>query len=91
MREFSEIDGSDGKLIIPSEKFRPIENNLLKLNSRGYIVLTKLADSDKRDLILNVALVWAMLDIPKERFEKDMVVGTQPFITSIADAIRSLE
>jgi hypothetical protein len=90
LRELSEKDKSDGALLIPSEKWKPIAEKLLRLETRGFTVLAKLADIGDKELISKVALVWVVLETPRESFAKGIISGTQPMITCIADATQAL-
>jgi hypothetical protein len=91
LRELGEKDKSDGALIVPAEKWRPIAEKLLRLEANGFIVLAKLADIDNKELIEKFGLVWFLLDKPNKHFAEGKVIGTEPFLTRIADAIQILE
>jgi len=91
LRELGERDESDGALIIPSEKWKPIEEELLRLETRGYTVLAKLADTDDKELITKIALIWAVLETPRKSFAKGIVSGTHPIIIGIAEAMQALD
>ena len=91
LRELSEKDETDGALIIPSGKLKLIEEELLRLETRGYIVLSKLAEVGNEELSKKVALVWVIIETPRKSLTKGIVAGTQPVITSIAEAVRALD
>jgi len=91
LRELSEKDKSDGALIVPHGKTKTIEENLLRLETRGYAVAAKLADIDDKDLVLKVALVWATLDTARKSLSESKLPGTHPFTTNIADALRAID
>jgi len=91
LRELSEKDESDGALIIPTKKWKPIQEELLRLKTRGYTVLARLADSGDKELIVRVALVWTLLEKPRESFVKGVVSGTHSIVMSITEAVKALD
>jgi hypothetical protein len=90
LTELSEKDESDGALIIPTEKWKPIEEELLRLETRGYTVLAKLANCGDKELIVRVGVVWAVLNKPRESFAEGVVVNVHPIVVSIAEAMKAL-
>ena len=93
LRELSEKDDVDGKLIVPREEVKPIEEQLLRLELRGYMVLAKFGDfkDTGTELAVSVGLIWVLLGKSREILSEHILPGALPTITQIADTRRLLD
>jgi len=91
LRTLSPKDESDGALIVSSEKTRPIQESILKLDKRGQLAVAKAVDIGDKDLAGKIGVVWLLLDTIMESMSKSILPGVDPVISSVVEAQRSVD
>ncbi len=91
LRTLSPKDESDGALIVSSEKIKPIQESLLKLDKRGQLAVAKAVDIGDKDLAGKVGVVWLLLDTIMDSMSKNILPGVDPVISSVVEAQRAVD